>query len=47
MKTLVKILTVALLISIIIDMIDLSFEKDKDNTYELANYIPIYSEEIK
>ena len=30
-----------------VDIIDLSFEKDKDNTYELANYIPIYSEEIK
>ena len=28
-----------------VDIID--FEKDKDNTYELANYIPIYREEIK
>ena len=30
-----------------VDIIDLSFEKDKDNTYELANYIPIYREEIR
>ena len=28
-----------------VDIIDLSFEKEKNNTYELANYIPIYREE--